>query len=102
MPVEFLTVALLFISTATSLSVEAIKKVLNNTGTEYSSNALAAIVAVVIALVVSVFYTILSGIAFDVTIIIQTIVLMFFSFLASTLGYDKIVQLIEQLQGIKK
>lgn len=102
MSTEFLTVALLFVSMATTLTVEAIKKIFTKTGTSYSSNALAAIVAVIIALVVSVFYTILGGIEFNTTVIVQTIVLMFFSFLAATVGYDKVVQLIEQLKLIKK
>lgn len=102
MSTEFLTVALLLVSMVTTLTVEAIKKIFNKAGTSYSSNALAAIVAVIIALVVSVFYAILNGIAFDATVVIQTIVLMFFSFLSATVGYDKVVQLIEQLKLIKK
>lgn len=102
MTIEFLSIALLFISMITALTVEALKKTFDKTSISYSSNVLAAIVSAIVALIASVFYMILNGIAFDSTIVIQTLVLMFFSFLSSTVGYDKVIQLLDQLKTIKK
>lgn len=98
---EFLVVALLAISVFTNLTVEAIKKVLDKKSTEYSSNVLAAFVAVGLSIISSICYLLYAGVAFDVKMLIQIIVLAYMSFLVSTLGYDKVIQSMEQVRKIK-
>lgn len=98
MPVSFLTTALLIVSLLTNATVEGIKKLLNGTNINYSSNLLAAITSMAIALAVSSIYLIMNDISFTVKVGVEVIVLMYLSFLTSTVGYDKVVQMIGQIR----
>jgi len=86
MPISFLTTALLIVSVITNLTVEGIKKLLDGTKVKYSSNVLAAVLSVLIACAVSVIY----------------LVLMYLGFLISTVGYDKVIQMLKQIQSVKE
>ena len=94
---EFLLKALALISGLTTLTVEAIKKLLNDKQIQYSSNLLAAIVAVILTLCVSVAYVLYFAVPLRVQVIISVIALIYLSFLCATIGFDKIKQLIEQM-----
>ena len=94
----FLISALAFISVLTSLTVEAIKKILNEKEVKYSSNILAAIVAVILTVAVSVGYIIYVDIIVSPKVIITIIALTFLSFLASMLSFDKVKQLLIQIK----
>lgn len=93
----FLITALALISAMTSLTVEALKKLLGEKIKSY--NLLAAIVAIVLTILVSVGYLIYTGTAFTAQIGVVIAALMFLSFLASTVGYDKVVQMLKQIIG---
>lgn len=97
MPITFLTAALLAISLLTNGTVEAIKKAFEGMNVKYSSNLLAIIVAMVLAVAISAGYMILNGIMFDAKIAVQVIALIYLSFLVSTIGYDKVVQMLGQI-----
>lgn len=90
----FLLSALAIISVLTSLTVEALKKLLGDR--KYSSNLLAVIVSVVLTLAICIGYLIYTGTAFTAQILIIIIALVFLSFLSATVGYDKVKQMIEQ------
>ena len=92
MPISFLTTALLIVSVITNLTVEGIKKLLDGTKVKYSSNVLAAVLSVLIACAVSVIYLIMT----------DTVVLMYLGFLISTVGYDKVIQMLKQIQSVKE
>lgn len=94
---EFLISALAIIGMVTTLTVQAIKKLLDEKEIEYSSNLLAAVVAVVLTIAVCLGYVLYYGIPFDIKTIIIMIAITFLSFLSSTVGYDKILQLLEQI-----
>ena len=94
---EFLLKALALISGLTTLTVEAIKKLLNDKQVQYSSNLLAAIVAVILTLCVSVAYVLYFAVPLSVQVVISVIALIYLSFLCATIGFDKIKQLIEQI-----
>ena len=96
---EFILGALTVISILTSLTVEAIKKLLNEKQVEYSSNLLAVIVSVVLTIVVSVGYILYFAIPVTIQVIITVIALAFLSFLVATVGYDKVKQMWQQLGG---
>ena len=98
MPVSFLTTALLIVSLLTNATVEGIKKLLNSTNINYSSNLLAAITSMAIALAISSIYLIMNDISFTVKVGVEVIILMYLSFLTSTVGYDKVVQMIGQIR----
>lgn len=101
MPIYFLTTALLIVSLVTNLTVEGIKKLLSDTKVKYSSNVLAAISSVVIAFAVSVSYMIMNDVALSLKIGVEVVILMYLGFLTSTIGYDKVIQTIKQIQETK-
>ena len=93
----FLITALAAISVLTSLTVEALKKLLGDKIKSY--NLLAAIVSVVLTILVSVGYLIYTGTTFTAQIGVIMAALVFLSFLAATVGYDKVVQMLKQIIG---
>ena len=102
MPISFMTTALLAVSLLTNLTVEGIKKLLEGTNAKYSSNVLAAILSTVLSGAVCVIYLIMNDITFSMKIGVEIVVLMYLGFLVSTVGYDKVIQTIKQLQSSKE
>ena len=102
MPISFLTTALLIVSVITNLTVEGIKKLLDGTKVNYSSNVLAAVLSVLIACAVSVIYLIMTDTIFTMKIGVEIVVLMYLGFLISTVGYDKVIQMLKQIQSVKE
>lgn len=102
MPIYFMTTALLIVSLVTNLTVEGIKKLLNGTTVKYSSNVLAAVISVLASCAVCAIYLIMNDIAFSLKIGVEVFVLMYLGFLTSTVGYDKVVQMIQQIQMTKE
>ena len=102
MPVSFLTTALLIVSVLTNLTVEGVKKLLDQTGRKYSANVLAAIMSVIISCGVCVAYLIMNDIVFSVKIGVEIVILMYLGFLVSTVGYDKVIQTITQIKSTKE
>lgn len=102
MPIYFLTTALLIVSVVTNLTVEGFKKLLDGTTVKYSSNVLAAISSVIIACAVCVIYIIMNDIVFSLKVGVEIVILIYLGFLTSTVGYDKVVQMIKQIQSIKE
>lgn len=102
MNLEIFLIALFAVSLFTGLFTEAIKKWLDERGKTYYSNALAGYVAVVLSVVVSVGYVILTEAALNAKMAVYLIALMVLSWLSSMIGYDKVVQTIQQIVGMKK
>ena len=102
MPISFLTSALWIVSVLTNLTVEGIKKILNNTTIKYSSNAIAVIASIVISVIVCTIYLIMNDVVFTVKIGVQIVILVYLGFLVSTVGYDKVVQMINQIKTVKE
>lgn len=102
MPISFMTTALLAVSLLTSLTVEGIKKLLDETSVRYSSNVLAAILSVILSAAVCVIYLVMYDIGFSVKIGVEIVVLMYLGFLVATVGYDKVIQTIKQIQASKE
>lgn len=98
MPISFMTTTLLAVSLLTNLTVEGLKKLLDERDTKYSSNALAAILSVILAGGVCAVYLVMNDIVFNVKIGVEIVVIMYLGFLVSTVGYDKVIQMINQLQ----
>ena len=102
MPISFMTTALLAVSLLTNLTVEGIKKLLDGTNAKYSSNVLAAILSIILSGAVCAIYLIMNDIGFSVKIGVEIVVLMYLGFLVSTVGYDKVMQTLKQLQANKE
>jgi hypothetical protein len=99
---SFIFVSLFIVSVLTTLTVQGIKRVLDTQSVNYSSNILAVIVSVALSALLSVGYVIYTNTYFTSQIIIETVVLMYFSFLVATNGYDKVVQAIKQIENLGK
>lgn len=102
MPISFFTTALMIVSVLTTLTVEGIKKLLNGANVKYSSNILAAIISVIISCAISVIYIVMTDTVFTLKIGVEVAILMYLGFLTSTVGYDKVVQMIKQVQMTKE
>lgn len=101
MSFNFLITALSVISIITGFVVEGVKKLLDNTKLKYSSNLLAVIVSVFITVFVAVAYILFNKIEFSSLTIIEIIGMALLSFLVSTIGYDKVIQMLKQLSSAK-
>lgn len=102
MPIYFMATALLIVSLVTNLTVEGIKKLLNETTIKYSSNVLAAVVAVLMSCAVCAIYLIMNDVVFTLKVGVEVCILMYLSFLTSTVGYDKVIQMIQQIRDTKE
>lgn len=102
MPIYFMTTALLIVSLVTNLTVEGIKKLLNETTVKYSSNVLAAVISVLVSCAVCIIYLVMNDVSFSFKIGVEIFILMYLGFLTSTVGYDKVVQMIKQIQDAKE
>lgn len=89
---------LTLISILTTTSTEAVKKILDQTGLKYATNVVAAIVAALMSAVVEFYPLLNSGAEIGTNCIYEFIALIFLSFIGATLGYDKAVQLIQQMK----
>lgn len=100
MDTNSLMIVLAIVSALTTMTVQAIKHMLNsNDDAKYSSNALAAIVAVVLSLAVMIIYHVYFTIPFDSKSVVEIVVVIFLSWLVSQLNYDKVIGLLKQLNG---
>ena len=85
---------LMVCSLVTGLLVEAIKQLVD----VKKPNIVAAIVSVVVGIAIPIGYIILKELPIDTTAVLYTISLVVLSFLCSTLGYDKVIQTLNQLK----
>ena len=91
-------IALALISSLTTLTTEAIKKLLKEANKEFAPNLLAVIVSTVITIGASAFYIIMKDIVFNLKVGVAVVAMIFLSFLCATVGFDKIKQLVLQLK----
>lgn len=88
----------LIIAVFTNLTVEGLKKLLDEMGKTYKSTVLAAISSVILAILVSLGTTLYRGDPFGAKVVIETIGLSYISFLCATVGYDKVIEALTQLK----
>ena len=94
----FLLSVLAGISALTTLTVEDIKKLLDEKGVSYSANILAVITSFALTLIGSILYIVYYNVLVTPQVIVVIICLIFLSFLIATVGYDKVKQLFEQIK----
>lgn len=93
---------LMAVSTLTGLATEAIKNLLDEYGLKYYSNTLAGFVALVVSIIVGVFYVLINGMEFTSSIFVYLFTLVFMSWLCAMVGYDKVIQAIGQFKSYEK
>lgn len=95
MEMHVFLVMLLACSLLTSLTVEAIKRMNEGEGKRW--NVMVAVVAVILAVAIGVAYAVMTGIAVTAQYVVIIIALCFLSWLCAMVGYDKVIQAIEQI-----
>lgn len=98
MTLQIFLIMLLACSILTGLTVEAIKKMFMS-GESRKANIIAAIVAVVLAVAVGIVYAIMNDLTCTIQYATTIIVLCFLSWLCAMVGYDKVIQAIQQIIG---
>ena len=98
MSLEVFLLGLPIVSTLTGLFKEAIKKWLDERGTNYYSNALSGYVAIGLSIAVGIAYIILVGAVLNAQTAVYLIALILLSWLCAMVGYDKVMQAIAQFK----
>lgn len=101
MEFEVFMLCLLASSLLTGVVVESIKKLFDERGKSYHSNALAGICSVPSAGIVFLVFLTCTECTFDLKMCVTMFVLMFCSWICSMIGYDKFVQTFSQLKTVK-
>lgn len=98
MSYDVFLIMLMAVSILTSLTVEAVKTWLTERGRTYHANALAGYVSIILSVVVSAGYVIITGAEVNAKMGVILIALVFLSWLCAMLGYDKVMQAIAQFK----
>lgn len=94
--VSFFAAGLAALSVLTGLFTEAMKKLLENY--VYSANILAAFMAVLVGVAYCIGYAVFKEVVVDSNYILSSIGLIACSWVGSMIGYDKIMQLFDQVR----
>ena len=86
--------ALALISALTGLTVEGLKKILDEKGKTYSSTLLAVYVSFGITVFGSILYMVYRSVPFTAQTFVIIVALTFLSFLCATTGYDKVIKVL--------
>lgn len=92
----FLISALFMISALTGLTVESLKKIMQETGKECNATLLAAIVSVILTVCICVGYVLYSGVPFTIQEVVIMVAMTFLSFLSATVGFDKVKEVLSK------
>lgn len=84
-------------SILTGLTVEGLKKILDEKGKTYHSNILAGITAVILSVFIYAGYVCIEGIELSAESVVYAAVLILLSWLCAMVGYDKVIQTLEQI-----
>ena len=87
---------------AAGLLTEAIKKMYDNAGKKYSSNVIALVDAIVVGGLGTAVAYMLLGIDWTVNNIICIFLMIYCVWMGAMLGYDKVLQLLNQLKAAKE
>lgn len=97
MTVNLFITLLALLATAASLITEGVKTILDENGKNYASNVVVLCVSLVVGVAGTLIAYILYVIPFTIQNVICAILMGFAVWLVAMFGYDKIVQLIRQL-----
>lgn len=92
-------VGLLVVSTLTGLVTEGVKKILIEHEINYKANTMAGVVALFISALAGLGYVIFTNTAITGQVIVCIVALVFMSWLSAMVGYDKVIQAINQFKN---
>lgn len=96
---EMFLTCLFIISVFTGLVTEAIKNICVEFNRTYRANIIAGIVAIGLSIAVWGAYVIMMEVVLNLRMIVYLIALVFLSWLSAMVGYDKIIQAINQIKS---
>lgn len=96
----FITLLTIF-STITSICTQGCKKILDELNVAYASNIVAFIIACVVGIGGTAIYYILCSVEFNIINVVCMILMGLATSFGAMIGYDKVVQAIDQLRVIK-
>lgn len=92
---------LVVLAVCVSLITEAVKKFLEDAGIKYSANVVVLIVAVIVGAGGTALMYLFMGIAFTPPNIVCMVLMAVAVWVGAMVGYDKVIQMIEQLKNLK-
>lgn len=92
---------LVILAMCVSLITEAVKKFLDDAGIKYSANIVVLIVAVIVGAGGTALMYLFMGIAFTPPNIVCMVLMAVAVWVGAMVGYDKVIQMIEQLKNLK-
>lgn len=92
---------LVILAVAVSLFTEAVKKFLDNMKVKYSSNVVVLIISIIVGIGGTALMYIFMGIAFTPPNIVCMVLMAVAVWVGAMVGYDKVLQLIEQVKNLK-
>lgn len=95
---EVFAFGLLLTSALTGLVTEAVKTILTEHEKTYRANTLAGVVATMLSAAMGIGYILVEGMGFTTQIVVSITALVFLSWLCAMVGYDKVVQAINQFK----
>ena len=102
MTISLFMALLVVLALTVSLLTEAVKKLFEDTKVTYSSNVVVLIISIVVGIIGTAMAYISLGIAFTPPNVICMILMAVAVWVGSMLGYDKVLQMVEQIKNLKK
>lgn len=102
MTITLFMALIVVLAIAVSLLTEAVKKFFEGTKVNYSSNVVVLIISIIVGIGGTAMAYISLGIAFTPPNIICMVLMAVAVWVGSMLGYDKVLQMVEQIKNIKK
>lgn len=97
---EFLLI-LTICSSITSLVTEAVKKAFDKEKFDYSTNMVVLVIAMIVGCISCLIFYHNKGIALDAINIVYMVFMGLANWIGATVGYDKVLQTIEQIGDVK-
>ena len=91
---------LVILAVCVSLITEAVKRFLDDAGIKYSANIVVLIVAVIVGAGGTALMYLFMGIAFTPPNIVCMVLMAVAVWVGAMVGYDKVIQMIEQLKNL--
>ena len=101
MTLTLFTTLLTILAVVVSFITEAVKKFLDNAGVKYSSNVVVLIVALIVGAGGTALTYLFLGVAFTLPNVVCMVIMAVAVWVGAMVGYDKVLQMIEQLKGLK-
>ena len=101
MTITLFMALIVVLAIAVSLLTEAVKKFFEGTKVTYSSNVVVLIVSIIVGIGGTAMAYISLGIAFTPPNIVCMVLMAVAVWVGSMLGYDKVLQMVEQIKNIK-